>query len=171
MYLPLVILSDSKLYTQAQEKMKAKLDRKSVSSPMTIFRRISATLYVSWILFESICLLSGGSTDAWRNYVWIEIPLGFFVCFLLYIVLFHVLQVPFAGVCFHGIMITHQLLLLSISIYRIFVGSRYDRVWYGLRLLLIAICALLALNPATGWINDVLGEDYPSADTQTDINR
>ena len=116
---------------------------------MGLSRRISVTLYGAWILIESICFIACGLLEARGHYVSHEISLAYFLCFVLYVVLLGaVVDVPFANVCLHAIMIAHQWLLASFSIGNIFEVSGYVRVWYGLRLLLIAICALLDLSPA-----------------------
>ena len=124
---------------------------------MSFFQRTSFTLYVTWILFESICYIACGIPNSWSNFLWFEISLAYFFCCLLYTVVLHVLvDVPYANACFNGIKIAHQWLLIAISLRNILAGSGYNRVRYGLRLLLATICTLLHLSPGGRWINDVV---------------
>lgn len=124
---------------------------------MNIFQRMSVTLYAVWILFESICSLTRGSPNGWRGYVSLEIFLAYFVCFLFCALSSHgMVQVE---LCFRGVLLGHQLVLVSISFCKVFVRSCTDRVWHGLRLLTIAICALMHLSSTTGWIDGFLKEE------------
>lgn len=113
---------------------------------MNIFQRISFRFYIAWILFEGVRFF--GSVEAWRKYAWFELSLMYFVCFLSFVVLLQaLLGAPFLNF-YRWVIMTHQLLLGSISICKMFTESRYETVWYGVRLVLIVTCALLDLTHA-----------------------
>ena len=110
------------------------------------------------MLFESIWFFTYGSHGGWPDYMEFEISMTYFVGFALYAILLRgIPEVSFASRCFDGVITSHQLILISISIFKIMAGSLNDKVWYGFRCILIVICAVPAVASTTAWVSHVLG--------------
>ena len=158
-YNPAMHQSNSKLCQQASEKGKVNLFRNSVFSSISLLRRASLALYAAWTLLSCICVFTYGSHDTRHSLVGLEISLMYFTGFLLYIVLSRALAgVTGATPYLEMLMQAHQLLLVSISLLKMIVGTAQDRLWHGCRCLLMAICVLPELGPTTDWINNLLAE-------------
>ena len=114
---------------------------------MTFSRRTSFVFYVAWMLFESLASFLYILPPGLGHYGGIDISFLCIVSLLLFSVWSHGLkEINLANFYLNGLVMAHQLCLMSIALCNLFFGSLQQRIWYGFRISLIAICILLNLR-------------------------